>query len=121
MSIHSSFRPVVHPPCNLSPSALRKAQDSLSDPKYFGKRVSRAQLLENDDDGEQEHSESEDETQAAQEDESDASESTMQQQEPRSDVAQTMNQMYLEDQKKGLAVSRQLVRLSVSSVTVDSL
>jgi beta-phosphoglucomutase-like phosphatase (HAD superfamily) len=107
------FRSIFHPPRNLSPSALRKAQHSLSDPKYFGTRVSRTQLLENDQDDEQspppdsrvEDSESEDETQVAQEDESDTSE----QQEPQPGVAQTVNQTRLEDKKKGLAVSRQLV------------
>ena len=108
-----SIRSVFHPPCNLSPSALRKAQDSLSDPKYTGQRVSRAQLLEDDNDdppsdSRVEDSESEDESR---ENESDTSQPTLQQQEPRLDVAQTMNQTRLEDQKKGLAVSRQLVRL----------
>ncbi|KAF9648879.1 TRAUB-domain-containing protein, partial [Thelephora ganbajun] len=93
----------------LGPSALRKAQDSLSDPKYSGKHVSRAQLLDDGDDEEQsppsdsqaEDSESEDESQAAQEIESDSSE-------PQPDAAQTVNQARQEDQKKGLAVSRQL-------------
>ena len=77
--------------------------------------MSRAQLLDNDEGEEQlppsdsqvEDSESGDESQAAQEDESDTSEPTQQQ----PDVAQTMNQTRLEDQKKGLAVSRQLVRI----------
>ena len=114
---HFHLRSIIH---YLSPSALRKAQDSLSDPKYFGKRVSRAQLLGNDegDDGQSppsdsqaEDTESEDESQAAQEDKSDTSEPTLQQQELQPDVAQTINQTRLEDRKKGLAVSRQLVRL----------
>lgn len=106
LSLYFSSRP-----CNPSPSALRKAQDSLSDPKYFGKRVSRAQLLDDDDDDEGEEqsppsdSQVEDESLAAQEDESDTSELTQQQLR----VAQTVNQTRLEDQKKGLAVSRQLV------------
>ena len=121
---HFHFRSIIH---YLSPSALRKAQDSLSDPKYFGKRVSRAQLLGNDEGDEQsppsnsqaEDSESEDESQAAQEDKSDTSEPTLQRQELQSDAAQTINQTRLEDQKKGLAVSRQLVRLlSDSSATI---
>lgn len=115
-SLCSSFIPRY-----LSPSALRKAQDSLSDPKYLGKRVSRAQLLDNDDDGEQsppidsqvEDSESDNESQAAQEDgESDALEPDLRQEAPRVDVAQTINQTRQEDRKKGLAVSRQLVRLA---------
>jgi len=117
VSIFRSIRSVFHPTCNLSPSTLRKAQDSLSDPKYTGKRVSRAQLLENDNDdppsdSQVEDSESEDESQATQEGESDTSEPTLQQQEPQMDVAQTITQTRLEDQKKGLAVSRQLVRLA---------
>lgn len=120
MRICFFFRSIFYPPPrNLSPSALRKAQDSLSDPKYSGKRVSRAQLLENDEDDEQsppsdsqvEDSESEDESQAAQEEEPDTSGPTLQQQESQPDVAQTINQTRPDDQKKGLAVSRQLVRL----------
>ena len=101
---------------NLSPSALRKAQESLSDPKYSGKRVSRTQLLDDEDDDEQsppsdsqvEDSESDDEVQ--EEEPSDTPESTLhQQQEPQADFTQTINQTRQEDQKKGLAVSRQLV------------
>jgi len=100
-------------PRNLSPSALRKAQDSLSDPKYSGKRVSRAYLLNDDEDehsspadSQVEDSESDDESQPAQEDdESDTPE-------PQVDVPQTINHTRQEDQKKGLAVSRQLVRLA---------
>jgi hypothetical protein len=89
--------------------------------------VSRAQLL--DDQGEGQHppsdsqvedSESEDESQAAQEDESDTSEPAQRQ----PDVVQTMNQARLEDQRKGLAVSRQLVRIvgpfSYSDLTIWS-
>lgn len=98
-----------------SPSALRKAQDSLSDPKYSGKRVSRAQLLDDDDeqslpsDSPVEDSESDDQSQNTQEGESDIPETSPQ---PRSrpDVVQTMSQARQDDQKKGLAVSRQLVR-----------
>lgn len=85
--------------------------------------MSRAQLLDGDDDEQSppsdsqvEDSESEDESQVAQEDESDAPEPTLQQ----PDVAQTINQTRLEDQKKGLAVSRQLVRL-VSPFSHNSL
>ena len=114
---HFHFRSIIH---YLSPSALRKAQDSLSDPKYFGKRVSRAQLLGNDEgddeqsppsDSQAEDLESENESQAAQEDKSDTSEPTLRRQELEQDAAQTINQTRLKDQKKGLAVSRQLVRL----------
>jgi len=81
--------------------------------------VSRTQLLGGDDDGEQsppsdsqvEDSESENENQAAQEDASDSPE-FVPQKEPQSGIAQTINQARQEDQKKGLAVSRQLVRFA---------
>jgi len=80
--------------------------------------VSRTQLLDGDDDEEQsppsdsqvEDSESESESQAAQEDISDTLES-IPQKEPQSRITHTINQTRQEDQKKGLAVSRQLVRL----------
>lgn len=98
-----------------SPSALRKAQDSLSDPKYSGKRVSRAQLLADIDeqpplsDSQAEDSESDDQSQVSQENESDTAEPSPRQG-VQPDVAQTLNQTRQDDQKKGLAVSRQLVR-----------
>ena len=88
----------------------------MSDPKYSGKRVSRTQLLDDEDDDEQsppsdsqvEDSESDDEVQ--EEEPSDTPESTLhQQQGPHADAAQMINQTRQEDQKKGLAVSRQLV------------
>ncbi|KAF9786508.1 apoptosis-antagonizing transcription factor [Thelephora terrestris] len=97
----------------LGPSALRKAQDSLSDPKYSGKRVSRTQLLADVDeqpplsDSQVEDSESDDQSQASQEDESDTSEPSPRLV-PQPDAAQTLNQTRQDDQKKGLAVSRQL-------------
>lgn len=77
--------------------------------------MSRAQLL--DDDGEQSlPSDSEDggseldnESHTSREDESDTTESSSQL-EPQPDVAQAVNQTRQEDRKKGLAVSRQLVR-----------
>jgi protein AATF/BFR2 len=103
---------VIHNP---SPSTLRKAQDSLSDPKYFGKRVSRTQLIDDDDhegssppDSQVEESESTDRGQTPQEHESDTAEPSSQQ-ETQPDVAQTSTQTRQEDRKRGLAVSRQLV------------
>ena len=89
----------------------------MSDPKYSGKRVSRAQLLDDDDEWRSlpsdsqsvEDSESDDLSQATQEDESDIAEPSRQQT-PQLGISQTMNQARQEDQKKGLAVSRQLVR-----------
>jgi len=98
-----------------SSSALRKAQENLSDPKYSGKRVSRAQLLNDREesppsDSQGEDSESDDESQAAKGSELDTPEPVTQQV-PQPDVVQTINQTRQEDQKKGLAVSRQLVRL----------
>ena len=114
------FQFLIHfSPRHRSPSTLRKAQDSLSDPKYSGKRVSRTQLLDSDDEDQQslpsdpqvEDSESENEGQAAQEDISGTPESVPQE-EPQSGIAQTINQTRQEDRKKGLAVSRQLVRLA---------
>ena len=81
--------------------------------------MSRTQLLDGDDDDEQsppsdsqvEDSESENESQAAQEDVLDTPESATQK-EPQLSIAQTINRTHQEDQKKGLAVSRQLVRLA---------
>ena len=103
----------------VSPSAFRKAQDSLSDPKYFGKRVSRAQLL---DDGNEESQvpsdsevESDDRSEATKEDESSDTADPSPQQEPQPDVAQTVSRARQEDIEKGLAVSRQLVRHPLSS------
>ena len=83
--------------------------------------MSRTQLLDGDDDDDDEQSppsdsqvedsESESESQAAQEDISDTPES-IPQKEPQSRITHTINQTRQEDQKKGLAVSRQLVRLA---------
>ena len=111
--LYSSF-PLDFSPGHLSPSTLRRAQDSLSDPKYAGKRVSRIQLLDGDgqslpSDSQVEDSESDDEGQVAQERASDTPEPTSRQ-EHQPDAAQTINQTRQEDRKKGLAVSRQLVR-----------
>ena len=112
ISFYSRF-PLYLSPGNPSPSTLRKAQDSLSDPKYSGKRVSRTQLLDDDgqspSDSEVEDPESEDENRVAQIPASDSPEPAPQQ-EAQLDVAQTMSQTRQDDQKKGLAVSRQLVR-----------
>lgn len=79
--------------------------------------MSRAQLVDNgEEEGESlpsdspvEDSESDDRSQATQEDESDVAEPGPRQN-SQPDVGQTMNQARQEDQKKGLAVSRQLVR-----------
>ncbi|KAI5894888.1 TRAUB-domain-containing protein [Schizophyllum commune H4-8] len=45
---------------DVGPSNLRKQHDSISDPKYEGKRASRAQLLGDDDEEEDEEDEGED-------------------------------------------------------------
>lgn len=77
--------------------------------------MSRAQLLADIDehpplsDSQPEDSESDDQSRASQEDESDTAEPSPRQA-PQPDVAQTLNQTRQDDQKKGLAVSRQLVR-----------
>jgi len=82
--------------------------------------VSRTQLLDDDDeqsppsDSQVEVSELENQSQVAQEDVSDTTQSAPQKG-PRLDIAQTINQTRQEDQKKGLAVSRQLVRLVLQS------
>jgi hypothetical protein len=79
--------------------------------------VSRAQLLD-DDQSPPSDSQVEDESQASQEDEPETQEDRPEtpesspRPEPQPDFAQTMNQTRQEDQKKGLAVSRQLVRLA---------
>ena len=76
--------------------------------------MSRTQLLNGDgqslpSDSQVEDSESDDEGQVAQERASDTPEPTSRQ-ELQPDAAQTINQTRQEDRKKGLAVSRQLVR-----------
>lgn len=76
--------------------------------------MSRAQLLSDDDeqlppsDSQVEDSESDDQGQVSQEEKSDTGAGLPQ--EPRLDVSQTLNETRQEDRKKGLAVSRQLVR-----------
>lgn len=78
--------------------------------------MSRTQLLDDDEqsppsDSQVGDSESDDESQAAREVESDIPEPTPKR-EPQQGITQTINQSRQEDQKKGLAVSRQLVRLA---------
>lgn len=78
--------------------------------------MSRTQLLDDDEqsppsDSQVGDSESDDESQATREVESDIPEPTPKR-EPQQDITQTINQSRQEDQKKGLAVSRQLVRLA---------
>ncbi|KAI4523943.1 TRAUB-domain-containing protein [Schizophyllum commune Loenen D] len=59
---------------DVGPSNLRKQHDSISDPKYEGKRASRAQLLGDDDEEETDGEEAVDQPNGLHEDDSDAEE-----------------------------------------------
>ncbi|KAL1667889.1 apoptosis-antagonizing transcription factor [Schizophyllum commune] len=59
---------------DVGPSNLRKQHDSISDPKYEGKRASRAQLLGDEDEGETDGEEAVDQPNGIHEDDSDAEE-----------------------------------------------
>ncbi|KAJ3866259.1 apoptosis-antagonizing transcription factor [Lentinula novae-zelandiae] len=120
---------------NVGKSTLRKLHDNIADPKYDGVKVSRTQLLEEDDghsfrsSGEEEEQNDEsgeeirqeetvhrpsDEGAAASED-SKEDEAEMIVTEDRSaavDITLALRKTQDEDRKKGLAVSRQIARIN---------
>lgn len=115
-------------------STLRKIHDNIADPKYDGVRVSRKQLLEDDEpssdpgpgSGEEEEQEEEqaEEDQEAEEKEGSSNESLSEIEENEDDarkvapddpskevltLAGALRKTQVEDRKKGLAFSRQIV------------
>lgn len=113
------------------PSTLRKLHDSIADPKYEGRRTTRRQILESDEeqgsvDDEQGEDISEDEhTPAIDVDlpsESEASAapeppvlpSHHSDSEPPDDLTSTLRKTRDEDRRKGKAVSRQIVCIYTS-------
>ena len=113
------------------PSTLRKLHDSIADPKYEGKRTTRREIQESDEElgsDEQEEDEdiSEDEHSPVIEDDlpseseaSDAPEHSVapshhSDSEPPDDLTSTLRKTRDEDRRKGKAVSRQIVRTHVA-------
>jgi protein AATF/BFR2 len=114
------------------PSALRKIHDSVADPKYDGRRATRKQLMESDeedsqsdeddDDDDDDLNQSEDENEdlpSQSEPERDVSESEQVEHASKSspsraseapeDPSSTLRRNMDEDRRKGKAVSRQIV------------
>lgn len=109
---------------DVGPSALRKLHDSVADPKYDGRRMTRKQLLESDEDdglsNEEEKDEDDDGNSPSRKESGDDNNSQLEQvREPSiisfaeeselpEDLSSTLWKTREEDRKKGKAVVRQL-------------
>ncbi|KIM74675.1 hypothetical protein PILCRDRAFT_99127 [Piloderma croceum F 1598] len=112
---------------DVGPSALRKIHDSVADPKYDGRRTTRKQLMESDEEDAQSDEEDDDNQSSADEHEDlpsqsdpegDASESEQVEHvstsppekasEAPEDLSSTLRKNMDEDRRKGKAVSRQI-------------
>lgn len=108
------------------PSAIRKLQESVSDPKYSARRISRQELVDSDRDEDQSRDNSSDSENEPGFPEESLSEGEDQRKiAPRSQLAPTTDADDLaskirktreEDRLKGIAVSRQIVRIDFISV-----